>query len=97
MADTAPSSSAPEQKPAPVTFRITTYWRRKRGEPGLTQMDSKRLGLGLALDWILAELPDEAVTMDGDRVHSVALTIDWDKVPPEIRDGRNFLPASQRR
>lgn len=72
---------------APVTFRVTTYWKRKRGEGGLTQVASQRLMIGQALDWILGELPDEAweVTEVDDKV---TLVIDWNKVPAEIRIGR---------
>ena len=76
---------------AKVSFRITTYFKRPRGEPGLTQMASKRLSLGQTLDWVLGELPDDAVTItpdiEGDH-DAVTLRIDWAKVPMEIRDGR---------
>jgi hypothetical protein len=72
---------------APVTFRVTTYWKRKRNEPGLTQMASKRLTISQAIDWILAELPDEAWDVKNDDEDGVTLTIDWAKVPNEIRLG----------
>lgn len=73
-----------------VSFRITTYWKRPRGEAGLTRMSSKRLALGQALDWILAELPYEAVTVTPDTEggnDAVTLRIDWSQVPAGIRDG----------
>lgn len=73
-----------------VSFRITTYWKRKRGEPGLTNMSSRRLQLGEALNWVMQELPDEAITVDhdfeGDN-DKVTIVIDWAKVPEEIRAG----------
>lgn len=75
---------------AKVSFRVSTYWKRPRGEAGLTQVDSRRLSLGEALDWVLAELPEEAVTVtpgiEGDH-DAVTLHIDWAKVPMEIRAG----------
>jgi hypothetical protein len=82
----------------PTTFRVTTYWKRKRSEPGLTQLASKRLDLGQALTWIIDELPDEAyqVTYLNDKgkplpeglfSDKVRLDIDWGKVPFEIRNG----------
>lgn len=85
---------------AKVSFRVTTYWKRKRNEPGLTQMNSKRLNIGQALNWILAELPDEAyevtyINSDGTDMPDddpspadrVRLEVDWSKVPAEVRDG----------
>lgn len=73
----------------PVEFRVTTYWKRKRGEPGLTQMASQRLSVGEALDWVLAVLPDEAATVEPDETgQNVTIRICWDLVPPEIRTGR---------
>lgn len=69
-----------------VSFRVTTHWKRPRGEPGLTQLASARLSLGEALDWVLCELPENAVTMDGGP-EQVTITIDWSQVPAGIRDG----------
>jgi hypothetical protein len=75
---------------AKVTFRITTYYKRPRNEPGLTQMGTRRVSLGEALDWVLAELPEDAVTLtpdiEGDH-DAMTVRIDWAKVPIEIRDG----------
>ena len=73
----------------PVEFRVTTYWKRHRNEPGLTKMDSQRLVLSEALDWVLAELPDEAVAIYHDGTGSnVTIKISWDMVPGEIRYGK---------
>lgn len=77
---------------AKVSFRVATYYKRRRGETGVTRMESKRLALGEALDWVLNELPDAAVTLtpdtEGDH-DAVTVRIDWTKVPAEIRDGRD--------
>lgn len=72
-----------------VSFQVTTYFKRPEGEAGITRLGSKRLNLGEAVDWILGELPEEAVvitpeTEDGD---TVTIRIDWAKVPGEIRAG----------
>jgi hypothetical protein len=81
--------SLPELAPSPpVQFQVTTYWKRQRNEPGLTQMTSQRLAVGEALDWVLGVLPDEAVTVDGDGTGgNVTIRICWDLVPDEIRRG----------
>ncbi len=75
---------------AKVSFKITTYWKRPRNEPGLTSRSSRRLQAGEALDWIVRELPEEAITMThdhGGEHDAVTLRIDWTKVPEEIRAG----------
>lgn len=71
----------------PVTFRITTYYKRRRNEAGLTQLASTRITMGEALNWLLGELPDNAVriTHDGDEV---TLVLNWSRVPEEIRTGK---------
>jgi len=70
----------------PVSFRVTTYYKRKRNEPGLTQKASIRIDLGMALNWVLGELPEDAY--DITHADNVAtLVIDWNKVPYEIRSG----------
>jgi hypothetical protein len=82
--------------PAPVSFRISTYWRRRRSEPGLTRMDSQRLLLSQALDWVLGELPDEAAAVVHDTSADVTvIRIDWNLVPDQIRYGTT-PPASAR-
>lgn len=73
----------------PTEFRITTYWKRRRNEPGLTQMASRRLCVSEVLDWVLAELPDEALTIEPDEAGgNVVIRICWDLVPPGIRYGK---------
>ena len=77
---------------AKVSFRITTYWKRPRGESGLTRMGSHRMDIGRAIGWLVAELPDDSYEMrfDGaDADGSAAKTtivIDWTKVPADIKD-----------
>jgi hypothetical protein len=78
-----------------VTFRVVTYWKdKRRWHPSISQ----RLTIGQALEQIIDELPDGAVSVthlnsDGaplppgrisDRVR---VEIDWAGVPDEIRDG----------
>jgi hypothetical protein len=84
---TAGQSESPRY--VPTDFRITTYWKRRRNEPGLTQMSSRRIMVSEALDWVLAELPPEAVTVESDDTGgNVTIRICWDLVPPEIRYAR---------
>lgn len=71
-----------------VSFRITTYWKRKRNEPGLTQMASRRLDLAQALKWITDELPDDAVDVSYDsETDTGSYVIRWSQVPDEVKDG----------
>jgi hypothetical protein len=46
------------------TFRITTYYKLPRGEPGIRQLGSKRLNVLQALDWVLNGLPEDALTVE---------------------------------
>jgi hypothetical protein len=88
--DTLRFGGFPPPEPAvPVEFRVTTYWERKRNEPGLTQVASQRIVLSEALDWVLSELPDDAITIEPDDTGgNVIIRICWDLVPAEIRYGR---------
>lgn len=77
-----------DEQPAtpPVSFRVTTYWKRPRGYPGITHMASRRILLSEALGWILSELPDTAVTISHDtKTDLTSILIDWSRVPGEIR------------
>lgn len=72
----------------PVTFRVTTYYKRKRNEAGLTQLASTRITMGQALDWLLRELPDDSVRISHDATgEEVTVTINWSRVPEVIRNG----------
>jgi len=72
----------------PVTFRITTYYKRKRNEAGLTQLASTRINMGQALDWLIAELPADAIRIGySENREEVTFTINWSKVPAQIRTG----------
>ena len=75
-------------KAVPVTFRVSTYWKRKRGEPGLTRMDSKRIVASEVIDWVLNEFPDSAVSVTSSGPDRTVITIDWTQVPAEIRYGQ---------
>lgn len=78
---------------AKVSFRTTTFYKRPRGEAGLTRIDSQRMDAGRALGWVLGELPEDAyeMTFEGDDGHGSALkttiVVHWDRVPAEISDG----------
>lgn len=74
-----------EPDPQP-TFRITTHYARKRGEPGLRSLASQRLTVGQALDWVLRELPDDSWSVEHASDTAVAVHIDWSKV--HYRDGK---------
>jgi hypothetical protein len=79
-----------EKAPAvPVSFKVTKRWKRKRSQPGLTSMATRALGLSEALDVVLDELDDEAVKIayEGE---VTTITIDWAKVPVEVRDPFRF-------
>lgn len=83
------TQAQPEAQAVPVEFRVTTYWKRRRNEPGLTRKDSQRLLLSEALDWVLNELPEGSVTVNHDTsTYDIAMIrVDWSKVPAEIRYG----------
>lgn len=71
-----------------TSFRVTTYYKRKRNEAGLTQLASTRLSMGEALDWLIRELPDDSVRIGhSDNGEEVTFTINWSRVPEEIRNG----------
>jgi hypothetical protein len=83
------TSSQQETVPA-VSFRLTTYRKLRRNEPGVTQIASERVCAGLALDWILNSLPEDAIviTPDTEGDHdAVTIRIDWAKVPDPVRYG----------
>lgn len=73
---------------ARISFRITTLYKRPRGEPGLTRLESQRLDLASALKWITDELPDEAVdTAYDEATDTGSYVIRWAMVPAEVKDG----------
>lgn len=80
------SESAEKKPPPKVSFRVTIYWRRKRGEPGLTNMQSRRLNLEQALNLIVDQIPDEALAIRNEGGKTVVV-INWAKVPEEIANG----------
>jgi hypothetical protein len=71
--------------PEAVTFRITSYWKLAKGETGLTQAASLRIGARTALDWILAEFPEDAVKI-GYADGKTTIVIDWASVPEGVRN-----------
>jgi hypothetical protein len=79
-----------EQVPqVPVSFRVSTYRKLPKGMHGITHVDSRRLSASEALDLILGQLTDEECTLSSDGIVTT-ITIDWSKVPMEIRDPFRF-------
>lgn len=68
------------ERPPQTTYRVTTYWKRKRSEPGLRQMGSQRLAPAQALDWVLQDFPIDSWEVEHLDGNKVQITIDWDKV-----------------
>jgi hypothetical protein len=70
---------------ARVSFRVSSYYKRGRGEAGITSMESIRMDFRSALKWILEELPADAYSVmaapDGDKT---VITINWDLIPPGL-------------
>lgn len=69
----------------PMSFRLSTYWKRGRGEEGPTSMDTRRISLEEALGHLLQQLTDDEFTVER-RGTVTTIVIDWSKVPPEIRN-----------
>lgn len=69
---------------AQLSFRVTSYFKRKRGEPGLTQLGSQRLTALQALDWVLSAAPEGSFTVDSIVASQVRIIIDRDKFNGEV-------------
>lgn len=81
--------------PDAVTFRVTTFCKLAKEETGITRADSERLAASAALDWILREFPEDAVTFSHPNGNqSVRIDIDWLKVPESVRWPK--IPARRR-
>lgn len=73
------------EPPMPVSFRLDTYWKLPRGAHGVTHAASRRLALSEVLDFLLTQLSDEEATVESDGTVTT-VTINWDKVPQEVRN-----------
>lgn len=81
--------------PESVSFKVATYRKLAKDEHGFTQMSSVRIAASQVIDWVLAELPEDAVTISHDETGEISTTvIDWGKVPEAIRHPK--LPARRR-
>lgn len=76
-----------------LTFRVQAYWKRPRGEPGMTSMSSVRVSPSNALMFILAEIlscQDDDGSPDAVKIElngTVAtITIDWAALPVSVRN-----------
>lgn len=67
----------------PVSFRVSTYWKLRKDQHGITHADSRRLSLAEALRVLLDQLTEEECTLASDGAVST-ITIRWDKVPQEV-------------
>jgi hypothetical protein len=85
----SPTGQAQQQAQAPVSFRLSIYWKLLKGQAGITRRDSRRLALSEVLDFLLTQLSGEEATVQDDGARTV-ITIDWRKVPMEIRDPFSF-------
>ena len=81
----SPTEQAQERAHAPVSFRLSTYWKLSKGVSGIMHTDSKRIALSEVLDLLLENLTEQEARIDTDGTVTV-LTIDWSKVPMEIRN-----------
>lgn len=86
--------------PEAVTFTVSTYYKRPKGEPGLTTMGSVRIDLVQALNWILQELPDDALKIEESEPDTefdlTTFVINWKKVPDYIKDPPRPAPRRRR-
>lgn len=83
------AEEAGQEPQVPVSFKVSAYRKLPKGVYGITHADSRRLSLSEALDVILGQLSDEECTVDSDGATTV-ITINWAKVPMEIRDPFRF-------
>jgi len=81
----SPTEQAQERAQVPVSFRLSTYWKLPKGASGYTHVDSRRIALSEVLDLLLENLTEKEARIDTDGTVTV-LTIDWSKVPMEIRN-----------
>lgn len=60
---------------AVISHRIVTYFKRPKGQTGVTQLGSKRMDSLTALDWILSRYPDEAWDIDDSESRSLVIRL----------------------
>lgn len=80
--------------PDATWFRVSTRSKLAKGEHGPTSLDSRALAASQALEWILSELPSEAVEVSTDTAGKSVIIIDWEKVPGYLREPP--IPARSR-
>ena len=61
-----------------VTHRITTYFKLAKGETGLTQIGTKRIGTVDALDWVIGHAPEGVLTVEPGE-HETVIRVNLDK------------------
>lgn len=85
----SPTGQAQQRAHAPVSFRLSTYWRLPKGQAGVSQTGSGRLALPEVLDLLLQHLTEEEAAISSNGT-AVVLTIDWSKVPMEVLNPFSF-------
>jgi hypothetical protein len=76
--------------PEATTYRVQAYYKLARDEHGMTQVSSLRLDAASAIGFILADLPDDAWSVEHKDSGEpgwdiVTAVIDWSKVPEHLR------------
>jgi len=64
------------EESAVITHRIVTYFKRPKGQPGVTQLGSQRIDSISALGWILSRYPDEAWEVDNTEPDCLVIRLD---------------------
>jgi hypothetical protein len=80
--------------PEAVTFVVNTYVKLSKDETGITNAATRRVPANIAIDWILGEFPEEAVSFEALPGGAERITIDWPKVPGYLRNPK--IPARRR-
>jgi hypothetical protein len=80
--------------PEAVSFIVNTYVKLAKGETGITNAATRHVAANIAIDWILSEFPEDAVSFEAMPGGAERITIDWPKVPEYLRNPK--LPARRR-
>jgi hypothetical protein len=85
--------------PTSLTHQITTRYKLAKDEHGMTQLGTRQMGSGTAIQWILDTLLDaneDAVEIAHENDGKTAIiTIHWDKLPEYARNPK--IPPPRRR
>lgn len=91
-----PDTPDTAETPVEVTYRVYTYYKRPKGQLGITSMDTIRINADRAIGWILSDFPEDSVKSDYDAAADVTtITIDWQKAGPGMSNPT--IPPPRRR